>query len=177
MIVARTAPLFALVLAGPMVLAGPRDETKVEVKKVHICCPPCVQGVDAALKSVEGVEGKGDQKTKVITFTAKDADTARKALDALAAAGYHGDTGNPDLAIKEDSGVPAGKVKTLTLGGIHNCCRSCTNAVKEAIKKVEGATGDTVQPKAETFDVTGDYDAAELIKSLNAAGFHVKVKK
>jgi hypothetical protein len=28
----------------------------------------------------------------------------------------------------------------------------------------------------DTFDVTGDFDAAELIKALNAAGFHAKVK-
>ena len=37
--------------------------------------------------------------------------------------------------------------------------------------------GDTAKPKADTFDVTGDFDAAELVKALNAAGFHVKVKK
>ena len=43
--------------------------------------------------------------------------------------------------------------------------------------KVNGVTGETAKPKMNTFDVTGDFDAAELVQALNAAGFHVKVSK
>jgi len=61
--------------------------------------------------------------------------------------------------------------------GVHNCCGNCCKAIKETVKKVEGVKSDTAKPKENTFEVTGDFDAAELVKALNAAGFHVKVKK
>ena len=43
--------------------------------------------------------------------------------------------------------------------------------------KVAGVTGNTAKPRMDTFEVTGDFDAEELVKALNAAGYHVKVKK
>jgi copper chaperone CopZ len=154
-----------------------RAETKVELKSVHLCCPACVKAVGEILKKIDGVKGECDAKAKTVSITAKDDDTARKALEALAAAGFHGDTGNKDLAIKDDSGVTKGKVKSLTLTGVHNCCAACCRTIKATVKKVEGVTGDTAMPKEDTFEVTGDFDAEALVKALNAAGFHVKVKK
>lgn len=152
-------------------------ETKVELKGVHLCCPACVNGVAKVLKGIDGVTGKCNQKAKTVTITAKDDETAQKALDALAAAGFHGDTGNEKLAQKDDSGASAGKVKSITVSGVHNCCGACCKAIKTAVKGVSGVTGDTAKPKENTFEVTGDFDAQELVKALNAAGFHVKVSK
>jgi periplasmic mercuric ion binding protein len=123
------------------------------------------------------VEGKCDAKAGTVTLTAKDDATAQKALDALAAGGFHGDTGNKDLAIKDDSGAEKGKVKSVTLTGVHDCCGRCNMAIKEAVKKVAGVESDTAKAKEDTFEVKGDFDAAELVKALNAAGYHVKVKK
>jgi copper chaperone CopZ len=154
-----------------------RAETKVELKGVHLCCPACVKAVGETLKKVEGVTGACDQKAKTVTITAKDEESAQKALDALAAAGFHGDTGDKKLSIKDESGVTKGKVKSLTLTGVHNCCNACCKAIKGTVKKVDGVTGDTAKPKEDTFEVTGDFDAAELVKALKDAGFHVKVKK
>ena len=48
---------------------------------------------------------------------------------------------------------------------------------KKAVKKVDGVTGDTAKPKTDSMTVTGNFDGAELVKALNAAGFHVKVKQ
>ena len=79
------------------------------------------------------------------------------------------------MTVKEDSGVKAGKVKSLTLTNVHNCCGACTKAIKDSLKKVEGVNGDTVKAKADTFEVTGDFDAEAVIKALNAAGFHAKM--
>jgi copper chaperone CopZ len=164
---------FVAVLA----LAGAaRAETKVELKGTHLCCGQCVKAVGDILKKVDGVTGKCDQKAGTVTITAKDDEAAKKALAALADGGFHGDTGNKDLAQKEDSGVEKGKVKSLTLT-THNCCGMCCKGIKEAVKKVEGVKADTAKPKEPTFEVTGDFDAAELVKALNAAGYHVKVKK
>lgn len=173
----RSLGLTALVAVGSLVFAGAaRAETKIELKNVHLCCPACVKAVGEVLKGA-GVKGACDQKAKTVTITAPDDATAQKALDALAAAGFHGDSGNKDVTIKDDSGAEKGKVKTLTLTGAHNCCGQCCKGIKEAVKKVSGVTADTAKPKADTFDVTGDFDAAELVKALNDAGYHVKVKK
>jgi copper chaperone CopZ len=172
----RLTAAFVAVLA----LAGvgrAADDIKVELKGTHLCCGQCVTAAAGILKKVDGVTGKCDQKAGTITITAKDADAAKKALEALAAGGFHGDTGNKDLAIKDDSGVEKGKVKTLTLTGVHDCCRGCNDKIKAALKKVDGVEKDTAKAKAESFDVTGDFDAAAVVKALNDAGFHVKVKK
>jgi copper chaperone CopZ len=79
--------------------------------------------------------------------------------------------------VKDDSGARPGKVKSLTVTGAHNCCGACCRAIKATVKKVEGVQEDTAMPKEKTFTVSGDFDAAELVKALNAAGFHVKVAK
>jgi copper chaperone CopZ len=163
-----------LALAG---LGRAADDVKVELKGTHLCCGQCVKAVGDILKKVDGVTGKCDQKAGTVTITAKDADAAKKALEALAAGGFHGDTGNKDLAIKDDSGVEKGKVKTLTVTGVHDCCGQCNGKIKAALKKVDGVKADTAKAKADSFDVTGDFDAAEVVKALNDAGFHVKVKK
>jgi mercuric ion binding protein len=154
-----------------------RAETTVELKGVHLCCGSCVRGVNAIIKKIDGVKVVCDQKNGTVTLTAADEQTAQKALDALAAGGYHGETGNKDLAIKDDSGAAAGKVGSLSVSGIHNCCPSCCRAIKATVKKVPGVSGDTAKPKQGSFTVSGDFDSAELVKALNAAGFHVKVEK
>jgi periplasmic mercuric ion binding protein len=172
--------LTGTVLAGLFLMGGVtpllRADTTVELKGVHLCCPACVKAVSDILKK-EGATGKCDAKAKTVTLTAKDDAAAQKALDALATGGFSGETDNKDLKIKEDSGVEKGNVKSLTVTGVHNCCGACCKAIKETVKKVDGVKGDTAKPKADTFEVTGDFDAAELVKALNTAGFHVKVKK
>jgi copper chaperone CopZ len=154
-----------------------RAETKVELKGTHLCCGQCVAAVGNILKGIDGVSGKCDQKARTVTITAKDDATAQKALDALAAGGFHGTTDNDKLKQKDDSGVEKGKVKTLTLTGIHDCCGQCNGIIKKTLKSVDGVKGDTAKAKGDTFEVTGDFDAEAVVKALNDAGFHVKVKK
>jgi copper chaperone CopZ len=169
--------LFAVAVAAVLGLtAGARAETTVELKGTHLCCGACVRAVNDTLKGIEGVTGKCDQKAKTVTITAKDDATAQKAIDALVEAGFSGTTNSDKVKVKDDSGVKAGKVKSLTLTGVHNCCGACTNAIKSTLKKVDGVKGDTVKAKGDTFEVTGDFDAEAVVKALNAAGFHVKVK-
>jgi copper chaperone CopZ len=173
----RINPLVFAAVAALIAAGAARAETKVELKGTHLCCGACVKAVGTILKEIDGVKPSCDTKTKTITIVAKDDETAQKALDALAAGGFHGDTGNETLKQKDDSGASAGKVKSLTLTGVHNCCGQCANAIKAAVKKVDGASADSLKGKQDTFEVTGEFDAAELVKALNAAGFHVKVKK
>lgn len=171
--------LLAIALGGLILAAGgaARAETKVELKGTHLCCGQCVKAVEGILGKVDGVSGTCDRKGSTVTITAKDDAAAQKALDALAAGGFHGTTGSQTLKVKDDSGVSKGKVKSLTVEGVHNCCGQCTKAITAAVGKVAGVTGNTAKPKSDTFEVTGDFDAEELVKALNAAGYHVKVKK
>ena len=166
-----------LTLVGVVLLGAAPAETKVELKGVHLCCPACVKAVGEILKKVDGVKGACDREKRTVTITAADAAAAQKALDALAAGGFHGDSDNASVTIKDDSGVAKGKVKNLTVTGAHNCCGQCCKQIKATVAKVNGVTGDTAKPKLSTFEVTGDFDAAELVQALNAAGFHVKVSK
>jgi copper chaperone CopZ len=152
-------------------------ETKVEVKDVHLCCPGCVKAVRTALKGVEGVKGVCDQDAGTVTITAPDDGAAQKAIEALAGAGFHGRLDTKAVHFPRNSGATKGKVTSLTVTGVHNCCRSCNMALKAALKKVNGVTGDTAKPKAQSFEVTGDYEATDVVRALHEAGFHIKVKK
>jgi len=152
---------------------------KVELKQVHMCCEGCADAVSEILGKVEGVtEVACDQKERTARFTATDAKAAQKALDALAEKGFHGDPGkDKGYAFKDDSGVKAGKVKSLTLTGIHNSCGGCVKSFKDALKDVTGGAVNNLKAKETTTELTGDFDAAEVVKALNKAGFHVKVKQ
>jgi copper chaperone CopZ len=110
-----------------------------------------------------------------ITLTASDGSAARKALDALAAAGFYGTSDDQNLAMKPVGDVPNGKVKRVTVSGIHNCCGLCCDAIKGAIATVDGVADDTAKPRATTFEVTGDFHPAALVEALNAAGFSARV--
>jgi periplasmic mercuric ion binding protein len=166
------AGLGSLLVLTAAVLA----ETKVEVKGVHLCCNACVKGVNTALKGMDGVTPASDRDNGTVTITARDEASAQKALNALADAGYHGEIDSKGLSFKPATNIPAGKVKSLSLSGTHNCCKSCTNAIKSAVKSVPGVTGDTAEPKKGAFEVTGDFDAAALVKALNDAGFNFQIK-
>ena len=151
---------------------------KVELKQIHMCCGGCAKDVAAVLGKVEGVTSiAAEQKTTSATFTAKDAKSAQQALDALAEAGFYGRTDSKEYGFKDDSGVKAGKVKSITITGFHNTCPGCVRSFRQAIKDVKGVSGDTAKSEVTTCEVTGDFDAAELVKALNQGGFHVKVKQ
>jgi copper chaperone CopZ len=170
--------MLALVVSAGIVvgLTGmSRPETKVEVKGVHICCGACEKAIGKILGDA-GVKGTCSKDSKTVSITADDAKAAQKALDGLAAAGFHGDTGNKDLAIKDDSGAKEGKVASAKVSGIHNCCGACCKAIKEVLKKVDGVKEEDVKPKEGSFTVKGDFDAAKMVKALNDAGLHCKVE-
>lgn len=152
------------------------SQVKVELAGVHLCCQGCVNAADAALMSVEGVKSRCDMENGTVVLTAGDDAAAQKALDALAAAGFYGRTGYQKLTMKAVSDVPQGKVQSLKVSDIHNCCRLCCEAIKEAIATVDGVTGDTAKPQATTFEVIGDFHAAALVKALNTAGFSAQVE-
>src|SRR4051812_24786781 len=120
-----------------------RTEVEVELTGVHLCCQGCVNAANAAIRSVNGVGSRCDMENGTVTLTASNDSAARKALDALAAAGFYGTSGSPNLAMKPVGDVPKGMVKRAMVSGIHNCCGPCSEAIKGAIASVDGVTGDT----------------------------------
>src|SRR5437667_9379104 len=117
--------LAAVTIGCALLLSGAaRADTKVEIKNVHLCCKGCTNAVDKILKA-EGVQGTCDQKAKTVTISAADEKTAQKVLDALAAGRFHGNTDTKNLTVKDDSGATAGKVNSVTVTDIHNCCNQC----------------------------------------------------
>ena len=159
--------LVALTTLGLGLGGAARAETKVELKGTHLCCPQCVRAVGEILKKVDGVTGTCDQKAGTVSITARDDAAAQQALDALAAGGFHGDTGHKDLRIKDDSGVQPGQVKTLTLVGIHNCCGACNRAINATLKKVEGV---------DSFQTIGGYGAVTSTYQPNFGSIFVRLK-
>lgn len=156
-----------------MLVTAASAEVKVQLSDVHICCGACVKGIQKAVEGID-VTVDIDRDGGSVKIDAKDDATAQKAVDAIAAAGYHGSSDHKTIKMKEDA-VPAGKVKRLTVSNVHNCCGGCTNAIRDAFKGVPGVQADTLKNKATEFVIEGDFSAADVVKALYAAGFHAKV--
>ncbi|QDU93049.1 cation transporter [Lignipirellula cremea] len=169
---------FALTAAMGLAFASfAQAETKVTVSNVHLCCGACVKAVDKAIQGVEGATAVAAQGTHSIAITAESDAAAQNAIDALADAGFHGETDSETIKYKDDTGAEAGLVKRLELTGVHNCCGSCNVAIKKAIGTVDGVEASTAKPKQTSFVVEGNFDGKKLVSALLDAGFHVKVKK
>jgi copper chaperone CopZ len=149
-------------------------EVTVKLEGVHICCGACVKGINAAAGTAKV---DVDKDGASVTIHAADNAAAQKVVDALAAAGYHGESDSKEVTMKNDSGAPSGKVTKLTVTGIHNCCGGCAKAIVSAVKDVEGVQAPDLKGKVTTFTVEGNFDAAKLIEALYDAGFHAKVAK
>jgi copper chaperone CopZ len=149
-------------------------ETKVVVSGMHNCCGACLKGITKAVTSA-GAEAQISAGDDTVTITAPDQATAQKAVDNLAAAGYHGAVKGDGITMKDDSGAPVGKVVKLEVSGAHNCCKGCSIALGEACDAVSGVSSTEIVPKKTSFTVEGNFDAQALVKALNEAGFHVKV--
>ena len=152
-------------------------ESKVTVTKSHLCCPKCFKGAEGAVAKVEGASISIDQQTKTMTISGKDDATVKKALGALARAGFHGETDSKKLKFSTKSGVEKGKVSRLALTGVHNCCPKCMKGLTDAIGTVKGVSANTVAKGKRAFVVEGDFDGAELIAALYKAGFHARTPK
>ena len=170
-----TATLATTLLAS--LTSAAQAEVTVTLKDMHLCCGACEKGVVQAVKKIEGAEVTVDQKARTATVKAADAKTARRAVMAIANAGFHGTSDHAKIKVRDNSGVKAGKVARLELVGVHNCCGGCDDAIQEAVGKVKGVKSNTAKPKSKTMVVEGDFDGQELVQALFKAGFHVRQKK
>jgi copper chaperone CopZ len=138
----------------------------VTLTGVHNCCKKCDDGIIKAIKSA-GAEAKTDKST--VTITASDAAGAKKAVDALLAAGYTGKGA-------EAPAVTDAKVKSATVSGVHLCCGKCVTAAEKAVLSVAGVTKHDATKGAASFKVEGDFSTKELATALNKAGLNGSIQ-
>jgi copper chaperone CopZ len=133
--------------------------------------------VEKAISGVTGATAQSDKDAGTVTVTAPDKATAQKAVNALVAAGYFGASSDPAIKVIAKSGAKNEKVQTLKVNGVHLCCNKCVTSVKDALSTVAGVSGNTAAKGAESFDVTGDFNAQQAFIALNKAGLSGKAGK
>jgi len=159
-----------------LLAAVAQAEVKVTLSNMHLCCGACVKAVDAAVEGVEGADVVVDKKAKSATITAANQAAAQAAVTAIAEAGFHGKSSDKKISVPSTK-APEGTVKRLVLTNVHNCCGGCNVAINKAVKAVDGVAAASNKPRAKQFVVEGEFNALQLIQSLNTAGFHVTVGK
>lgn len=163
---------FLQILSLLLITAAAQAETTITLEGVHNCCKSCTNGIVKAASGLKDVSVSAEGKT--VTVTAKSKSNAHKAVEAILDAGYYGqpsDASALPAASRKDK-----KLKEATVTGAHLCCQKCVNAMTEAVKAVPGVTGYDIQNKSKTFTVTGEFTEADLLASMNKAGFHGTVK-
>jgi len=160
--------LISLVTTFALVVSARAADATAKISNVHICCNGCVKGINTAVSTVPGARAVADMDDETVMITGPDAATVQKAADALVAAGYFGTSS--DVKLDAGTGVRDQKVQTLTVSGVHLCCGKCVKAVNEAAKAVPGVQATTAKKGATSFDVTGDFNAKDVMAALQKAG-------
>jgi copper chaperone CopZ len=145
-------------------------ETTITLSGVHNCCKGCANGITKAAADLKDttVTAEGDK----VTITAKSKSNAKKALEAIMAAGYFGTAEGETDSKSASAAKPGKKLTSATVTGAHLCCNKCVTAVADAVKTVPGVTGSNIVAKEKTFTVQGEFTEAELLAALNKAGFN-----
>jgi len=151
---------------------------KVEVKGPHLCCGQCVKIATNLLKKVDGVSDiKADQKSKVVTFTAKDDKAAKAGFQAIVEGGFFGTATEGGKAL--EAVIPAGpkgKADVVSVKDVHVCCGQCEKAINKIF------TGSKVsfdgKGPQKTVRIEGkNLDRGEVLETLHKTGFNGTVEK
>lgn len=153
--------------------AAQAEET-VGLKGVHLCCKGCVATVEKAVAETPEVKCVVDGEKRTVQLTAASTAAIQTAVDAIAAAGFHGKLDSKEVKWPKAK-LPKGNVEVLEVEHVHNCCPACAKAIKKALAEVEGVEADTCKPKVESFAIKGNFDPKAALKALHKAGFHASV--
>jgi copper chaperone CopZ len=156
-------PIVLLSLAAAVVA-----EEKVTLTDVHDCCKKCAEGLNKAVATAPGATAAIEKTT--VTLTAADTATLQKAVDAIVAAGYTGNSDNAAVKVTPGTG-PDEKVTALTITGTHLCCGKCVKGVDAAVMTVPGVKSHTAVKGAESFKVEGEFNGKDLMAALAKAGY------
>jgi copper chaperone CopZ len=169
----------AMGLASAVLCAAEADTGTVEVKGPHVCCGQCVKVVTGILKKVDGVSDiKPDQKTKVVTFTAKSDRAAKAGFKALVDGGFFGTAteGGKEIKLELPATKRGQKADVVTVKDVHVCCGACQKAIK-AIFNDSKVSFDGTSPQR-TVRIEGkNLDQAGVMDTLHKAGFSGSIEK
>ena len=160
--------LLTLFIFSALALAA-RAESTVTLTGVHVCCPSCVKGITKAISGVSGATAEAAKGSDKVTVTAKNEADAKKAVEAIGAAGYFGKGITPGTA-------SSAKVKSATVDGSHLCCAHCVDDFNKAAMSAAGVTKTSAAKGATSVTVDGDFSPKDLLSALNKAGFNGTVK-
>ena len=166
-------------LAGTVLLAGQASGGKVEVKGPHICCKQCITVVNKLLGTVAGVsEVVPDNKTRTVTFAAKDETAAKAGLKALVDGGFFGSATLEGKELKVDVAAPkkGEKADVVTVKDVHVCCGACQKAIKNLFTGAE-ITYEGKGPQKAVRIAGKDLDAGDVVEALRKAGFNGSAEK
>jgi hypothetical protein len=166
-LITSLAAVFALAIAAQA------EDVTAKISNVHLCCKKCVTLAEKSVDGVTGAKATVDKDAGTVSIAAPDKATAQKAADALVADGFFGTSS--DVTLNADTGAKDEKVKSLEIKGLHLCCDKCVKAVDKTVMAVPGVTGQTAKKGAETFTVTGDFNAKDLMAALQKEGLTGKV--
>lgn len=160
------------------IAASVRAETTLTMTGVHNCCGSCAKGITKAGMSVgNDVTVTVPEKGTTVTIVSKKKGDAKKAAEAIIAAGYYGKIEGEESASKPAAAAkPEAKMTKATVSGVHLCCKKCEVAAANAVKTVAGITKSDIVAKATSFTVEGEFTKSELAAALNAAGFAGDIK-
>jgi hypothetical protein len=161
-----------LILSTALFAISASAETTVTMTGVHNCCRSCKVGIEKAGASLKDVTITAEGKT--VKIVAKQKSAAKKAVEAIIAAGYYGKVEGEESASKSSAASkPQSKVTKATVSGVHLCCQKCADAAIDAVK---GVTKYDIASKATSFTVEGEFTKADLTAALNNAGFAGEIK-
>lgn len=167
--------LVSAVVAATVFCSLGAAEVTTTISDVHLCCKGCVQGVEQAVSTVPGVKATADQEAKTVTLSGPDMPALRRAANALVQAGYYGQSSEPGVKLNANSGAKGKQVQTLEIEGVHLCCAKCVKAVDQAVKSVPGVENQTAVKRAQSFQVTGNFNDRDVLEALQKAGFACRV--
>jgi periplasmic mercuric ion binding protein len=167
-----TSVVIALVL-GYSVQAA---DVSTKISNVHLCCKACVNGVEKAVGAVSGATATVDKDAGTVELSAPDNATLQKAANAIVGAGYFGTSSNSKIKLEDNNGAKGKKVESLQVNGVHLCCGKCVKAVDAALKSVPGVESHTAVKDAESFEVKGNFNDAEVFAALQKTGLTGKAK-
>ncbi len=171
-------PFLGVLVIG--LCAGQAAADSVEVKGPHICCKQCVNVVGTLLSGVEGVSDvKANQKTKMVTFTAKDEKAAKAGVKALFDGGLFGaaTSDGKELKVEVAAAKKGDKADTVVIKNVHVCCPACQNGVKATFKDAKITFTDPSGPQRTVTITAPDLEPGGVLEALRKAGFNRSLDK
>lgn len=138
---------------------------QIQIKGMH--CAGCVQSVEKALNSVEGVKSASVQLTTESALIESEYDhfPMEKVREAVEKVGYE---------VEESPGESV----TFDVGGMS--CTGCSSAVEKSLSRQKGVISANVNLAAEKAFVDfepGEITTEELAQAIRSAGYEVRGEK